>query len=51
MNFFSPTGLLKFVSLLPLMAEANTKLECLLAQSTNGALHLFRNFNNRCLCL
>ena len=28
------------------MAEANTKLECLLAKGANGALHLFGNFYN-----
>jgi hypothetical protein len=33
------------VVLLALMAQANTKLECLLAQTTHGALHLFRNFS------
>jgi hypothetical protein len=46
MNFVSPTGLLKFVGFLPLVAEANTKLERLLAQSTDGALHLLGNFIN-----
>jgi hypothetical protein len=33
------------------VAKANTKLERLLAQSTNGALHLLGNFNNRRLRL
>jgi len=33
--------------LLALMAEANTKLERLLAQSADCAFHLFGNFNNR----
>jgi len=33
------------------MAEANSKLERLLTQSTNGALHLLGTFNNRRLYL
>jgi len=33
------------------MAEGHTKLECLLAQSTTGALHLLRDFNNWRFCL
>jgi hypothetical protein len=39
------------VSLLALMAQANAKLECLLAQSTDCALHLLGDFNNRRTCL
>ena len=34
------------VYLLALMAEANSKLERLLTQGTNSALHLLGNFNN-----
>jgi len=33
------------------MAEANTKLERLLAQGTNRAFHLLGDFHNRRLCL
>ena len=33
--------------LLPLMAEANSKLKGLLAQSTRSALHQLGDFNNR----
>ena len=33
--------------LLALVAKANTKLKRLLAQSTNGSIHLLRDFNNR----
>ena len=32
---------------LALMPERNTELECLLAQSTGGSLHLFRNLHYR----
>jgi hypothetical protein len=33
------------------MAQADTKLERLLAQRTNRTLHLLRDFNNWRLCL
>ena len=42
---------IKPISLLALMAETNTELVCLLAQSTNGALHLLGTFNNWRSCL
>jgi hypothetical protein len=46
-KFFSPTRSTEIRRFLALVAEANTKLERLLAQSTSGSLHLLGDFNNR----